>query len=45
VPDELDIRDKELLKDIRAFNLAYAATGWHIANKVVTEDFKITAEC
>ena len=35
---ELDATDKELLKDIQAFNRNYSATGWHLADKVVTED-------
>jgi|HubBroStandDraft_1064217.scaffolds.fasta_scaffold06159_3 fluoroquinolone resistance protein len=35
---ELDPADKALLKDIQAFNQEYAAAGWHIQDKVVTED-------
>ncbi len=35
---DLDKSDKDLLKDIQAFNRAYANKGWHIRDKVVTED-------
>jgi fluoroquinolone resistance protein len=35
---ELDREDRELLKDIFAFNVQYAATGWHIEDRAVTED-------
>ena len=36
--DELDPGDKALLRDIQAFNRTYAASGWHLQDKVVTED-------
>lgn len=35
---KLDPKDKALLKDVQKFNLAYAAAGWHLQDKVVTED-------
>jgi uncharacterized protein YjbI with pentapeptide repeats len=38
VNDDLDDADKELLKDMLAFNRAHAAAGWHIQDRVVTED-------
>jgi uncharacterized protein YjbI with pentapeptide repeats len=38
VVEELDARDKELLKDIDRFNQAYAAAGWHIQDKDISQD-------
>ena len=36
--EELDARDKELLKDIDRFNQTYAAAGWHIQDKDISQD-------
>jgi len=38
VNGELDPTDKELLQDIQLFNRTYAASGWHIRDKVVEEN-------
>jgi uncharacterized protein YjbI with pentapeptide repeats len=38
VPEELDARDKELLKNIDQFNQTYAASGWHIQDKDISQD-------
>jgi uncharacterized protein YjbI with pentapeptide repeats len=38
VGQELDARDQELLKDIERFNQTYAAAGWHIQDKDISQD-------
>ena len=35
---ELDESDKELLRDISAFNLKYSATGWHLEDRLIDQD-------
>jgi uncharacterized protein YjbI with pentapeptide repeats len=35
---ELDPKDKALLQDIQTFNREYAASGWHLREKLVKED-------
>jgi fluoroquinolone resistance protein len=35
---ELDPKDKTLLRDIQAFNREYAASGWHLQDKLVQAD-------